>query len=953
MRVTVTSRDLRPQADNKMNKPSSSDGVSTGRNSGFLALLALLLVVLAALFYKSFTANQVLFSNDGPLGIISSTCKVTDFRTAVGVWQDLNWLGSEDVSGSPNLSMFILMLLKPLLYAKFAAPIGLLLLGLSAWLFFRQLRLAPIACVLGGLATALNSDFFSTACWGIVAQSLCIASNFLALAALARVAETSRSRSWIRVLLAGLAVGMGVMQGWDVGALFSLVVAAYVLYQALFMDEASSDIGRQMGRGIGRVVIVAAAAALISTATLTSLVGTQIGGVSGMAQDEATREARWQQATEWSLPKKEILQLVVPGLFGYRNYWHMYDDQQPKDDQYWGVIGESGDGSFWRLSGTGLYAGVFVVMVSLWAILQSLRRAGSPFSTNQRRALWFWAGVLVVTALLGFGKYLPFLYRLFYALPYASTIRNPTKFLHVFSWALVIVFAYGMHGLYKAFMEKAADQSEGLVAQFKAWWAGSATFDRAWLAGCVFSVGIAIVAWIIYAGKLDELVKYLPTVGIPEDQAAGVAHFSIASVGWLIAFLVLAIALSLFIFIGRLSGPNAAWGGALIGVLLLVDLGRADQPWIIYWNTAFKYAEDPIINFLADKPHEHRVGALIWADPKDQQSYAQFQVLYTMYGTAWKQHLFWYHDIQCVDIVQEPRVGTDKTEFMMGLRPDSSNPQGLLREWELTGTRYLLGVAGIVPFLNQQLDPQKQRFRIARLPDGRPATFRLALKPGAPPFDPSSGVDLTSRSADFITVIDPNGPLGLIEFTGALPRASLIPHWEVNTNDEETLQTVANPAFDPSQTVMVADTIPAPPPPGPTAGTGSVAITSYAPKRIALAADINSPCVLLMADRYNPKWKVTVDGKPEQVLRCNFVERGVYLEPGKHEVVFSFSGDCTTFVISFATLIVGVLLCGWLALTEEPDPAPTPETPEPATVPGSQAKPQTGAGPPKKKTRKN
>ncbi len=933
-----------------MNKTSSSGGVSNGRSSGFLVLLALLLVVLAALFYKSFSANQVLFSNDGPLGIINADCNRTQLSTHASVWQDLNWFGSEGIALPPSFTAVLLWLLQPpMLYAKFAAPIGLLLLGLSAWLFFRQLRLAPIACILGGLATALNSDFLSTACWGIVAQSLCIAANFLALAALARVAETSPLRAWVRVILAGLAVGMGVMQGWDVGALFSLFVAAYVLYQALFMDEGSRDIGRKAGRGVAQVVIVAAFAVLISTATLTSLIGTQIGGVSGMAQDEATREARWQQATEWSLPKKEILQAVVPGLFGYRNYWHMYDDQQPKDDQYWGLIGENEAAEFWRLSGTGLYAGVFVVMVALWGIFQSLRKTGSPFTTNQRRAVRFWAGVLAVTMLLGFGRYLPFLYRLFYALPYASTIRNPTKFLHVFSWALVIVFAYGMHGLYKAFMENAADRAGGLVADFKAWWARAATFDRAWLAGCIFSIGIAIVAGIIYAGKFDELVKYLPTVGIPDDQAAGIAHFSIASVAWLVFFLVLATVLLLFIFVGRLSGPNAVWGGALIGVLLLMDLGRADQPWIVYLDTAYKYADDPIINFFADKPYEHRVGALLWADPKDPQ----YKILYTMYGTAWKQHLFWYHNIQCVDIVQEPRVGLDKTQFLMALRPDAAYPPGLMRLWELSGTRYLLGENGIAPYLNQQIDPQKQRFKVAQLPDGRPATFKLALKPGAPPFENPSGIDLMSRSADFTTVLDSNGPLSVIEFTGALPRASLVPNWQVNTNSDETLQTLASPAFDPSQTVLVADSMPAPPPPGPTAGTGTVSITSYAPKRIALAADINSPCVLLMADRYNPKWKVTVDGKPDKVLRCNFVERGVYLTPGKHDVVFSFSGDYTTFAISLGAAIFGVLLCGWLALTKEPEPAQASETPEPAAMKDAPTKPQPGTGPTKKQTKGN
>jgi hypothetical protein len=148
-----------------------------------------------------------------------------------------------------------------------------------------------------------------------------------------------------------------------------------------------------------------------------------------------------------------------------------------------------------------------------------LRKSGSPFSTNQRRAVWFWTAALVVTTLLSFGRYLPFFYRLFYALPYASTIRNPTKFMHVFSWALMIVFAYGMHGLFKAYMENPVKRVGGLFAQFKAWLATASTFEKVWLAGSVFAIGLSVVAWVIYAGKMDELASYLPTVDIPPEQA--------------------------------------------------------------------------------------------------------------------------------------------------------------------------------------------------------------------------------------------------------------------------------------------------------------------------------------------------------------------------------------------------------------------------------------------------
>jgi hypothetical protein len=929
-----------------MNTSSSSDGGQASKHSGLLLLFVILVAVLGALFYRSFLPHQVLFSNDGPYGAMLAQDNAHPFSRFGSVWQDVNWLGNEGIKPDPSVSGLMGILLGPEAWVRFAAPIGLLLLGLSAWVFFRQLKLAPIACVLGGLATALNSDFFSTASWGIVSQSICIGANFLALAALARVAEASPRRAWARVVLAGLAVGMGVMQGWDVGALFSLFVAAFVLYQALFMNETGDGFAQNLARGTGRVVIVAAFAALIATATLTSLIGTQIGGVAGMAQDEATRQARWEQATEWSLPKSEVLQVMVPGVFGYRNNWHMYDDDQPKDDQYWGLIGEDGRGTFWRLSGTGLYAGVFVVAVALWAILQSLRKSGSPFSALQRRMIWFWSGVLVATTLLAFGKYLPFFYRLFYALPYASTIRNPTKFMHIFSWALVIVFAHGMHGLFTAYMQNPVRRVGGFFAQFKVWRSSASTFEQIWLVGSVFVIGIAAVAWVMYSGKMDELQKYLTTVGIPEDEAAGVAHFSLGAVGWFIFFLLLTVGLLLFIFIGRFSGPRAKWGGVLVAALLLVDLGRADQPWINYWDTAYKYADDPIVNFLADKPYEHRVG-MLGGDPKDQQ----YLILNEMYGTAWKQHLFWYHNIQCVDIVQEPRVGQDKIDFMAAI---NGNP---LRHWELTSARYLLGESAIVPFLNQRLDPQKGRFKVAQLPDGRPATFDLTLKPEVT-YTPSGKlvnamlqreVDNPS-SADFTSVLDPNGKLAVIEFTGALPRASLIPNWRVNTNDAETLQILASPDFDPHQTVLVTNSIPAPPPPGPNPGTGNVSITDYAPKRIALAADVNSPSVLLLTDRFNPKWTVSVDGKPEQVLRCNFIERGVYLQPGKHEVVFRFTNDYTTFSISLGAGIFGLLLCGWLAVTKEPEPArPTGGPLRPAEA---VAKPGPGQESSKKKSKK-
>src|SRR5262249_45627147 len=157
--------------------------------------------------------GHTLFSNDGPLArLMSDSHRLPDRFT--GSWQDLNALGYREAAASPNVSFGLQWLLKPVAFSKFYAPLALLILGLSAWYFFRASGLAPPACVLGGLAAVLNSSFFSVAAWGVAAHDITIAMTFLALAALM---DTTSPRRWLRVALAGLAVGMGVSEGADVG----------------------------------------------------------------------------------------------------------------------------------------------------------------------------------------------------------------------------------------------------------------------------------------------------------------------------------------------------------------------------------------------------------------------------------------------------------------------------------------------------------------------------------------------------------------------------------------------------------------------------------------------------------------------------------------------------------------------------------------------------------------
>jgi hypothetical protein len=103
---------------------------------------------------------------------------------------------------------------------------------------------------------------------------------------------------------------------------------------------------------------------------------------------------------------------------------------------------------------------------------------------------------------------------------------------------------------------------------------------------------------------------------------------------------------------------------------------------------------------------------------------------------------------------------------------------------------------------------------------------------------------------------------------------------------------------------------------------GSVEFKSYAPKNIRFNAQATAPAVLLLNDKFDLYWHVLVDGRPAELLRCNFIMRGVYLTPGQHTVEFQFRLPNKPLFVTLAAIGTGLLLCGvLLVLTRRNRPA--------------------------------
>lgn len=871
----------------------------------FILLMAALACAILALFYHSFEPNLVLFSNDAPLGLVGAQSGKDASTTSglfSGYWQDLNWLGIEQPSILPSMSfiMYDLLFRNPVTNAKFYAPVALIFLGFSAWLFFRQLGFRNSVCVLGGLAAALNMNTFSNACWGLPSRALTQSAMFLALAALQ---SATRRNFWIKAVLAGMAVGFGVMEGFDVGALYSVVIAAFAFFAVVASAEKR---GRQsIGKGVAFVAVIALCAGWLAAHALSTLIGTQIKGVAGMQQDQASKEKRWTEATQWSLPKIETARVVVPGLFGYR--------MDPGPSRYWGAVGQAPGVPSTRHSGSGEYAGILIVLVASWGIASAFRKQGGSLTLLEKRYVKFWAAAALVALLFAWGRHAPF-YRIIYSLPYFSTIRNPIKFMHIFHLCLLILFAFGLEEIFRGRIAQANGKHLGLRDQLRAWWKGLGGIEKKWSMGTIGFGVASVLITLIYISSGRELTEYLKTAGFAAEEIPTLIKSSVNEL-WLYIFFY---AISLLVVVISLSGwfAGTRWKVAvgLFAAIIFIDLARANQPWIQYYDYKNRYSSNPVFDLLKQNAYEQRTTFKLSpfvGDPRHILVNVQQVNWWPEIYSIWLQNQFPYHNIMTLEPIQMPRPPEMDLNFIQNFFPRSTNDSFVLtRMLELTSTRYMLGQSGYTELLLNQLDGGRNRFRPILM-------YNIVPKGNASNAQAFTIDEVTTQIAT-------NGTFNIVEFTAALPRVKLFTNWQIATNDQVVLQTLRDPGFDPSQTVLVSpdgEQIGAPP--GKTNATATAKFGDYHPKAFDVQTQGSAPGILLVNDKFSPNWRVWVDGQPKALLRCNYIMRGVYLPEGSHKVEFKYRPPINSLYVTLSAMAVGFVLLLFVGVSARKMPKTT------------------------------
>jgi hypothetical protein len=143
--------------------------------------------------------------------------------------------------------------------------------------------------------------------------------------------------------------------------------------------------------------------------------------------------------------------------------------------------------------------------------------------------------------------------------------------------------------------------------------------------------------------------------------------------------------------------------------------------------------------------------------------------------------------------------------------------------------------------------------------------------------------------------------------SNALPRV-FVPRTVKTVAGGEELEELASPQFNAADVALVTSPLELPAP-----CRGTVQITNEIPTRIRIAAQMETPGLIVLADNWDKGWRALWNGHPAPVLRVNYTLRGVVVPAGTGTLEFIYQPASVVLGLWLAGLAV-IALLGWLAV---------------------------------------
>lgn len=94
-------------------------------------------------------------------------------------------------------------------------------------------------------------------------------------------------------------------------------------------------------------------------------------------------------------------------------------------------------------------------------------------------------------------------------------------------------------------------------------------------------------------------------------------------------------------------------------------------------------------------------------------------------------------------------------------------------------------------------------------------------------------------------------------------------------------------------------------------GEGTVKLNSYAPNELRYTTDSKKGGLVVFSEIYYPGWTATLDGKPVEIGRANYILRALKVPAGRHEIVMEFRPTTVSTTNAIAYAMLAILLLGF------------------------------------------
>ena len=599
-------------------------------------LCGLFFIALAAITFRcAWGADMVFSASDLNIGRLAF--KKTNLpELLTGYFSGNQVMGS---SGSGFTLFNVLLTTMPLMvFANLFY--GMVLVGGSVamvW-FLRLWNRSWLASVFGALvAFWVNSIMLASG--GHAYKMEVLAFSVLGICLIEKAIRSERiGRSIGFSLLAGLTVGIMMVEQQDVALLAGLFVGSYSVFRL------AQVAGKRMAKWFAVLVPIGAVAVMLAGSTMAKSEKTNISGAASVL---CGGEGKWDYITQWSMVPSEWPELVALG-------WSGWSSGNPKGP-YWGKLGQSSE---WETTGKGFqnfkltsnYFGIIPFLLGGFGLAVALRGRKSEEGTQ----VLFWSIAGLLGLWLAFGKY-SILYKLFYQLPMVGNIRAPIKLLDNFQICLGIVAAYGL--------DRLLAEGKGNWSSKVLWIAGSV------LGGLMLFAGLRLLAFP--AGQIAEFTQ----MGFGNFSDTMVRNMSNA---WFHAAFFAFVAAGLAFLVWR-GVKQAKWVAVVFIAALAVDSLLMTSHYFKADNIAALKNGNVVVNYLKEHQGNERT---FFADP----------------GGIYNQWLASdgpYHGLSVFNIWQMPRMPVEYEEYL------GKVGRNQIRLWELSSIKYVAAPAGIMQQLKQ------------------------------------------------------------------------------------------------------------------------------------------------------------------------------------------------------------------------------------------------------------